>query len=150
MPAEDFSKMTNILGNAWWKEEKRTNRKYLASQRVLELATRYTISIMSVRPVLMKNPTVKKESLNYLDIDKADLRSADLRKIIKNAYRRQAKVHHPDIGGSAVTFRKIHDAYKELLYWVENPNFIKRRGFPDKWFYDGDNKRWVQPLPNNK
>ncbi len=43
-PAEDFGKMTNILGNAWWEEEKRTARKYLASRHVLELAQRCIIS----------------------------------------------------------------------------------------------------------
>jgi hypothetical protein len=149
-PAEDFSKMTNILGNAWWEEEKRTNRKYLASRRVLELATRCAVSIMSVRPGVMKIPNVRMESLNYLEIDKAELRSADLRKIVKNAYRRLAKVHHPDSGGHALGFRKLHDAYKELLHWAENPTFTRRRGFPDRWFYDGENKHWVQPMPQNK
>ena len=149
-PAEDFSKMTNILGSAWWKEKKRTNKEYLASRCVLELATRHSLSLMSVRPRIMKNPTVKTEFLNHLEIYKTDLRSADLRKIIKNAYRRQAKVHHPDSGGYAVNFRKLHEAYKELLYWAESPTFIRRRGFPDKWFYDRENKKWVQPMPASK
>mgnify|MGYP002063947042 CR=1 FL=1 len=34
--------------------------------------------------------------------------------------------------------------------WVlqpENPSFTRRRGFPDKWFYDGETNRWVQPVP---
>jgi hypothetical protein len=146
-PAEDFSTMTNMLGTAWWKEEKRTNKQYLASRQVLELATRHTVSLLSVRPSVIKTPTVKTESLNFLKIDKNDLRSADLRKIIKNAYRSQAKVHHPDSGGHAVDFRKLHAAYKELLFWADNPSFICRRGFPDRWFYDGENKRWVQPMP---
>ena len=149
-PADDFSQMTNMLGNAWWEEEKRTNKKYLASRQVLALATRHNVSLLSVRPSVIKVPTVKTESLQCLQIDKADLRSADLRRIIKNAYRSQAKVHHPDSGGHAVGFRKLHDAYKELLHWAENPSFICRRGFSDKWFYDGDNKKWVQPMPAGK
>jgi hypothetical protein len=149
-PAEDFSKMTNMLGHAWWEEEKRTNKKYLASRCVLEMATRYKVSIMSVRPTTLKIPAVRMEALNYLEIGKADLRSADLRKIIKNAYRRLAKVYHPDSGGHAIGFRKLHDTYKELLRWAENPTFARRRGFPDKWFYDGDNKKWVQPMPQSK
>ncbi len=149
-PAEDFSQMTNMLGNAWWEEEKRTNKKYLASKQVLELATRHTVSLMSVRPSVIKIPTVKPESLHCLQIDKSDLRSADLRRIIKNAYRSQAKVHHPDSGGHAVGFRKLHDAYKELLHWADSPSFICRRGFPDRWFYDGENKKWVQPMPVGK
>jgi hypothetical protein len=149
-PAEDFSKMTNMLGSAWWAEEKRTAKKYLASRHVLELAKKQTEPIMSIRPKIMTMPTIINETLNYLEIDKAELRSADLRKIIKNAYRRQAKIHHPDIGGNAKIFRKLHNAYKELLQWAENPTFIRRRGFPDKWFYDGENQKWVQPIPQSR
>ena len=146
-PGDDFSKMTDILGDAWWAEQKRTNRKYLASRHVLELASRHSVPLLSFRPRQIITPTIQKKYLECLAIDKLQLRAPDLRKIIKNAYRRQAKIHHPDTGGSAVTFRRINEAYKELLYWAENPNFIKRRGFPGKWFYDGDNKRWVQPIP---
>lgn len=149
-PAEDFSKMTNMLGNTWWAEEKRTTKKYLASRRVLELATRFSVSLNAIRPTIIKIPTVKAEALNYLEIDKTSLRSSDLTRIIKNAYRRQAKIHHPDLGGHAYTFRKLHDSYKELLRWADDPTFIRRKGFPDKWFYDGENKKWVQPIPNNQ
>lgn len=146
-PGDDFSKMTDMLGSAWWAEEKRTNRKYLASRHVLELAVRQPASLIALRPQQITIPTIPKKYLDCLAIDKSQLSSSELRMIVKNAYRRQAKIHHPDIGGSAVTFRKIHDAYKKLLCWAENPVFIRRRGFPDKWFYDGENKKWVQPIP---
>jgi DnaJ domain. len=145
-PAADFSIMTNALGNAWWAESKRTNKNYLASQHVLKLATRHNIMEGSQRPRLIRIPTIKMEILNYLEIKKTDLHSHELGKIIKNAYRQQVKIHHPDAGGQASTFHKMHDAYKELLRWAENPVFIRRRGFPDKWYYDGDNKKWVQPI----
>ena len=146
-PSEDFSKMTDMLGNAWWEEEKRTTKKYLASRHVLELATRCLISPVLMRPRLIKIPTIKTAAMNCLEIDKADINSDRLSKIIKNAYRRQAKIHHPDLGGHAQTFRKLHAAYMELLRWADNPTFICRRGFHDKWYYDGDNKKWVQPIP---
>lgn len=145
-PADDFSKMTNVLGDVWWKEKERTNRQYLASRRVLDMAARHLIPVTSMRPKLVKNPNVKTESLNYLAISKHDLRSADLHKLIKNAYRRQAKIHHPDSGGHAGNFRKLHSAYKELLHWADHPSFVSRRGFSDRWFYDGENKKWVQPM----
>jgi hypothetical protein len=146
-PAADFNIMTNELGKAWWAESKRTNRNYLASQHVLKLATRHAIIEGSQRPKLIRIPTIKMEILDCLEIKKTDLHARDLGAIIKNAYRRQVKVHHPDAGGQAATFHKMHDAYKELLRWAENPVFIRRRGFPDKWYYDGDNKKWVQPIP---
>ena len=149
-PAEDFGKMTNMLGDAWWAEEKRTAKNYLASRHVLEMAERQVMSEGLTRPRLIKVPTVKLEYLVYLDMARADLGSRELSEMIKNAYRRQVKIHHPDMGGKAATFRKIHEAYKDLLQWAENPTFIRRRGFSDKWYYDGDNKKWVQPLPEKK
>ena len=103
-----------------------------------------------MRPRLIKIPTIRSEDLGYLDIAKADLGSRELVKLIKNAYRRQAKIHHPDLGGKAETFRKIHSAYQELLLWADNPTFLRRRGFVDKWYYDGENKKWVQPVPEKK
>jgi hypothetical protein len=146
-PATDFNILTNNLGEVWWTESKRTNKNYLASQHVLKLATRYTISDGLQRPRLIRIPTIKTEVLNYLEIKKTDLNSHELGKIIKNAYRQQVKIHHPDAGGQASTFHKIHDAYKESLRWADNPTFIRRRGFVDKWYYDGENKKWVQPIP---
>jgi len=149
-PAEDFGKMTNRLGEAWWAEENRTKRNYLASRRVLELAERCVIAEGLTRPRLIRVPTVKPENLVLLDIAKADLGSRELGQLIKNAYRRQVKIHHPDAGGKAAVFRKIHEAYKDLLRWADDPTFIRRRGFPDKWYYDGDSKKWVQPIPARK
>ena len=66
---------------------------------------------------------------------------------IKRAYREQVKQHHPDLGGKPATFRKIQEAYEKLIDWARNPTFVRRSGFPDKWFYDGYTQRWVQPKP---
>ena len=149
-PAADFSIMANALGNAWWKESKRTNKNYLASQYVLKSANRCAISEGLQRPRLMRIPNIKTEVLDYLEIKKTDLHSRELSRIIKNAYRQQVKIHHPDAGGQAAAFRKIYDAYRELLRWADNPVFIRRRGFSDKWYYDGENQKWVQPIPVRK
>jgi hypothetical protein len=145
-PAEDFGKMANMLGRTWWEEERRTAKKYLASRRVLELAIKHPAHI-SLRPTVINIPSVKTNALNYLGINKAALVSIELRKIVKASYRKQAKIHHPDLGGHAPTFRKLYKAYQELLCWAENPRFIHRRGFVNKWFYDGENEKWVQPIP---
>ncbi len=146
-PADDFGGMANLLGAAWWAEEKKTGKTYLASRHVLDLAQRHAMTEGLTRPRLIRVPTVNLQNLAHLDLTKTDLHVPDLVKTVKNAYRRQVKIHHPDAGGQAATFRKIHDAYKELLRWADHPTFIRRRGFPDKWYYDGDNKRWVQPMP---
>ncbi len=87
-------------------------------------------------------------SLIRLKLGKSVLNSPELFRVIKTAYRQQALKHHPDRGGDADSFRKIHQAYEELLNWAENPSFVRRRGFPDKWFYDSTTNRWVQPTPH--
>ncbi len=149
-PADDFGGLANLLGAAWWAEEKKTRKTYLASSHVLGMAQRYAITEGLTRPRLMKIPTVNPQNLAHLDLAKTDLQVSDPVRLVKNAYRRQVKIHHPDAGGQAAAFRKIHDAYKELLRWADHPTFIRRRGFTDKWYYDGDNKRWVGPMPTKR
>ncbi|NNL42751.1 MAG: J domain-containing protein [Desulfobacterales bacterium] len=146
-PADDFSKMADILGNSWWSERKRTNRKYLAVRHVLDKANQKNGQTNSVRPLEIKIPAVKGKSLINLKIGRSELNTPQLQKLVKRAYRTQAKKHHPDIGGNTAAFRKIHQAYEELISWAESPTFVERRGFPDKWFYDGNKGRWVQPTP---
>lgn len=146
-PADDFNKMSDILGNAWWAERKKTNRKYLASRHVLEKANQKNEQTDSVKPLEIKIPAVKEKSLINLKIGRSELNRPQLQKLIKSAYRTQAKKHHPDIGGNTAAFRKIHQAYEELISWAESPTFVERHGFPDKWFYDGNKNRWVQPTP---
>jgi len=146
-PADDFCHLSDILGNAWWSERHRTNRKYLASQFLLDKASRNAVSAASVQPIELKKPSINQASLIRLKLGKADLDSPDVERLIKSAYRLQVKKHHPDLGGDADSFRRLHEAYEELVRWADNPSFISRRGFPDKWFYDGRKNRWVQPTP---
>lgn len=148
-PADDFGKMANKLGEAWWAEERRTRKKYMATRKLLEMAEKHD-GVGLVRPRLLKTASVRSESLRYLGISKAELGSPELSKLIKAAYRRQVKIHHPDAGGEAMVFRKIHDAYKDLLTWADHPTFMRRRGFPDKWYYDGANQKWTQPVQKKR
>ncbi len=149
-PVADFSELCNILGNAWWGEMKRTNREYLASQHVLNQAAPKDFSMESIQPEIVKIPVVKGSGklLLYLKLDREALHSKKLKQVIKSAYRRQARIVHPDMGGDENAFRKIYQAYETLMAWAEEPSFLKRSGFPDKWFYDGNKNRWVQPTPN--
>ena len=52
-----------------------------------------------------------------------------------------------DHGGTPGLFRKLQTAYEQLVNWADDPVFTTRRGFPDKWFYDGYANRWIQPTP---
>jgi hypothetical protein len=147
LPADDFSRMADVLGNVWWSERRRTNRKYLASQSLLRQARQRPGAEGRLMPEERRQPSLDQRCLVHLKIQREALDSPQLEQIVKQAYRRQAKRHHPDLGGSAVAFRRLHQAYEALMAWAENPSFYKRRGFPDKWFYDGSTNRWVQPIP---
>ena len=35
--------------------------------------------------------------------------------VIKQAFRQLVKQHHPDVGGSAESFRRVNDAYQLLM-----------------------------------
>jgi hypothetical protein len=135
------------LGETWWAEQQRTKKRYYATLHVLSQAARNRVPPQAVKPRIIHTPDVKQTSLVYLNLDKSNLDSPELRKMIRDAYRRQAKMHHPDLGGDSVIFRMIHQAYEDLLHWAENPSFIRHRGFPDKWFYEGDKEHWTQPTP---
>ena len=149
-PVDDFCNLSNILGNAWWAERNRTNKRYLATRFLLEKAKNKTVDPLSIKPVEVREPVKLKKSLMFLKLNKSDLNSPGLHRKIKSAYRKQAMRHHPDLGGDAAVFRKLHDAYEQIIKWSEHPVFIRRRGFPDKWFYDGGTVRWVQPAPGLK
>lgn len=144
-PAEDFCKMANFLGDSWWIEQKRTNKKYLASLHVFNQADRKDLPSCFVKPVTARIPSIKETTLVQMKLKRSSLNSPDLLKIIRTSYRQQAKQHHPDVGGDATTFRKIQEAYETLIDWAEKPSYIQRRGFPDKWFYDGEKNKWIQP-----
>jgi len=144
-PAEDFCHMANALGNAWWAEQRRTRKRYLASRHLLDSACKNQFSGDAVKPFTSRRPSHIHKSITYLQMNPAELNEPGIQQRIKKAYRREAKKHHPDSGGYAAVFRKIHQAYLDLLRWSERPTFTSRRGFPDKWFYDGEADRWVQP-----
>ena len=146
-PSDDFRRMANMLGRVWWDEKNRTNKNYKASHLVLTKANRDRKASTQIQPIERKVPTVKNAALITLKLSKTDLDSSALYNRIKKAYRMQAMKHHPDRGGSADMFRKLHHAYEELLHWAESPTFISRRGFPDKWFYEAAKNRWIQPTP---
>ena len=145
-PVEDFGVLCNLLGTAWWNEKNRTHKRYLASRLVLEKASTPDVPVDSLIPRTMTRPSVRSDVLIQLEIDVEDLINSNSEAYIKQAFRRQAKKHHPDLGGNAQTFHKIHEAYERLIYWAKHPTFTHRSGFPGKWLYEGWNSRWIQPI----
>ena len=149
-PVEDFRHLSNLLGNLWWNEKYRTNKRYLASDQVLQQAGKSSAPLNSVMPALLTIPSVKTSNLVRLRLEADDLSPRNLESKIKSAYRRQAIKHHPDLGGRQETFIKIQEAYEKLTQWAKHPTFIHQRGFPDKWLYEGAKNRWKKPIPPRK
>jgi hypothetical protein len=149
-PVEDFCHLSNLLGNLWWDEKHRTHKRYLASRQVLQRARKSDAPLNSVLPAVFVVPSVKASSLVRLQLDSDDLTPANLESKIKSAYRRQAMKHHPDLGGNRETFIKIQEAYERLTEWAKRPTFIHRKGFPDKWLYEGARNRWITPIVPRK
>ena len=146
-PVQDFIQMSNYLGDVWWSERRKTERRYLANRFVLNSAKKNRTPHYRIFPMESLTPTLVGDSLMCLKLNKSDLQTPEAVQRIKSAFRNMAKKHHPDQGGDPNNFRKIHSAYQQLLNWAENPSFIRRRGFNDKWFYDGYRNKWLQPTP---
>ena len=69
-PVEDFCTMSNILGNAWWAEKNRTNKRYLATRLVLEKAESKNAGTAAIRPAEVKEPASVAKSLTFLRLKK--------------------------------------------------------------------------------
>ncbi|MDR2861824.1 MAG: J domain-containing protein [Syntrophobacterales bacterium] len=149
-PAEDFSTMANILGEIWWSEKEKSNKAYRASHQVFQWGLQSYGSLVSVRPAARYTPKVNRDHLALLQIDRSALISSNLKQMIKDAYRREAKKNHPDMGGEAEIFCRVHKAYEDLFSWAHNPTYTRQRGFPDKWFYERDLNHWKPPLPRSR
>lgn len=149
-PVEDFCSLCNMLGTAWWNERNRTHKRYLASRHVLEQADNSDKDPESLVPRTTFRPAVRSDSLIRLEIKVNELTRTNSEACIKQAFRRQAKKHHPDLGGNPQTFRKIHEAYQKLIQWAKHPTFTHRSGFPGKWLYEGGNCRWTQPITRTR
>jgi len=149
-PVEDFCELSNMLGTLWWNEKDRTKKRYAASQQVLEKARKLNAPVGAVMPVSFSVPSIRSGNLITLELKSEDLAPANLELRIKSAYRRQVKKHHPDLGGSSEIFLKIQEAYETLSNWAKRPTYIRRRGFPDKWLYQGAYNRWIKPIVQRK
>ena len=119
-PAQDLRDMIDELGDLWWEKKRHTGKRYRASQHVLEAATEKDIPLELVKPLEIASPHCVGKSLRYLKLSNDDLNGDNAGEAVKSAYRRQALKHHPDRGGSAQSFRELHEAYQELVSWLED------------------------------
>jgi hypothetical protein len=148
-PAVDLKNLILQSGNEWYRMvENRSSRSY-AALLILERNHIKGVALESVKPGWRTRPRLsggEKDCLKILRLDKEDL-SSDFRILkIKSAYKRLAKVYHPDVGGDEEKFKRLNEAHQKMLSWAENPQYTSRRALRDCWSYDGFKNRWAPPL----
>lgn len=146
-PSQDMNKMVFQLGELWWghKEKSKSNRQ--ASNKILEKGQKNIFHWNYIKPREIKYPANITKQLMYLKISKSELlHSCQAIDMIKTAYRQAALKHHPDTGGDSETFRKIHQAYLDLINWVNRPAYCSRKGVPGQWSYIAGKSTWISPL----
>jgi hypothetical protein len=145
-PAQDLWELLDGLGRAWHEKVRSTGKRYVATRHILEQARRSHSRPDSLRPDEVKRPRVLRRSLRQFALSGSDLVLPNARQAVKAAYRREAKVHHPDHGGDPASFRRIHKAHEDLLGWVKRPRFTTQRGVAGKWSYESSrSKKWLPP-----
>ena len=81
-----------------------------------------------------------------LKLKSDELTSEGLTLKVKSAYKKLAKIYHPDMGGDEEKFKKLNDAHQHMRLWAEDPQFTSRKTLIDCWSYDGSTNRWSPPL----
>lgn len=148
-PAEDLKNLILESGSEWHHMVGNNNSRSYASLFLLEKNQKKNIDPKTIKPdrkARLRLTKQEKKCLKILKLDREDLSSEGQKVKIKAAYKKMAKVHHPDIGGDAEKFRQLSDAHKQMLMWAENPQYTSRKALQDCWSYDGVTNRWSPPL----
>jgi len=146
--ADDLLDMVEQAGREWYEMEEQTSSRWWASQYLLDRTCRRDIPVSTVKPISKKTPRLnhkEKNALKVLELTKEQMLAADAVQCVKSAYRKKAKLHHPDRGDTSNKFIEINEAHAELLNWAESPRFRSRTALVNSWCYDASRKRWVPP-----
>ncbi len=148
-PAEDLKYLVLRSGKEWYDLIDNNKSKSYASLCLLDKSHNEAIDPASIKPGMKSQPKLsanENASIKILCIEREDLCLEGHAVKINSAYRKMAKVHHPDMGGDEEKFKKLNDAHKQMLMWAENPLFISRKALPGCWSYDASTNRWSPPL----
>lgn len=148
-PAEDLKNLILLSGEEWHSLVNNNRSKSYASLVLLSKNNDRHINPESIRPWKKATPRLskdEKECMKILQLQRADLCSEGNLIRIKTAYKRMAKLYHPDVGGDEEKFKKLNEANEQMLIWAENPQYTSRKALVDCWSYDGATNRWSPPL----
>lgn len=146
--SDDLLEMVEQAGSEWYERKEEGRSRWWASQELLIKTLRRDIPVRTIVPVSKRTPQLNHEernALKLLELTKEEILSEHGIHSIKSAYRRKAKLYHPDKGETSNKFIQINEAHAQLLNWAENPSFYSRTALPNSWCYDALRKRWVPP-----
>jgi hypothetical protein len=148
-PAEDLKNLILQSGKEWHHLVNNKTSKSFASLYLLEKNHKKDIDPESVKPLRkarLRLSKIENKCLKILQLDRKDLSSDGHLSKIKSAYKKMAKLYHPDMGGDEERFKQLNEAHRKMLLWAENPQYTSRKALPDCWSYDGSTSRWSPPL----
>lgn len=148
-PADDLKNLILRSGREWYHVIGERNSKSYASLYLLKRCSNKRISPESIKPDKRLRPRFsknEKESIKLLKLKLDELITEGNTSRIKSAYKKLAKIHHPDIGGDAEKFKRINEAHQQMLLWAQNPQFTSRKALIDCWSFDAATNRWAPPL----
>lgn len=148
-PADDLKNLILNSGREWYHIIENNNSKSYASLFLLMKNCNKAIPPGSIKPDNRQKPRFskyEKESLKLLRLEISELLAEGNKTKIKNAYKKMARIHHPDMGGDAEQFKKVNAAREQMLMWAENPQFTSRKALLDCWSYDSSTNKWAPPL----
>jgi hypothetical protein len=148
-PAEDLKNLVLRFGEEWHNIVNNRGSRSYASLCLVNRNYIRNVKPSSIRPSNKSSPRLTRQETKCLDmlkLDRTDLSSEGRTAKIKSAYKRMAKVHHPDVGGDEEAFKRLKDAHEQMLMWAENPHYTSRKALPGCWSYDGATSRWSPPL----
>ncbi len=148
-PAADLKSLILKSGKEWHHLVDNNTSMSFASLYLLEKNHKKNIDPESVKPLMkahLRLSKIEKNCLKILQLDRKDLTSDGHISKIKSAYKKMAKLYHPDKGGDEERFKQLNEAHKQMILWAENPQYASRKALPDCWSYDGSTNRWSPPL----
>lgn len=148
-PAEDLKRLILQSGREWYGMVDNNNSKSYASLFILNKNHYKRKAPDSIKPNNKLRPKLSKgerASMKLLQLKMEEMLSDGHVTKIKSAYKKLAKIYHPDIGGDEEKFKKLSNAHQQMLSWAENPQFTTKKSLMDCWSYDGLTNRWAPPL----
>jgi len=148
-PADDLKELILQSGEEWHRIIGNNNSMSFASQFLLEKNRAENVAADYIRPKSKLRPKFSRDegkSAKILNLKTEELLHDENQKKIRSAYKRLAKLHHPDMGGDAGKFRQVNEAHRQMIMWAQNPQYTSKKALLGCWSYDVYANKWTPPL----